>query len=257
MLLEVCVETPDGLRVAVAHGAGRIELCAALDGGGLTPSAGFMRLAAACGVPVMALIRPRGGTFVYGAAELEVMEADIAAARAAGLAGIAVGASRLDGTLDTGALARLLRGAAGLSCTLHRAFDLAPDPAGALEAAIGLGFHRVLTSGGAWTGAAGAPVIAALVRQAAGRIVILPGGGITPGNAPGLVAATGVIEIHSSCRGPAPIGPAPFGFVPDRPVEPAWVRALAGLAPYSIGMPPVTGISAPDMYVPSREASST
>ncbi len=233
VLLEVCVETPDGLAVAAANGAGRIELCAALDGGGLTPSAGFLCLAAVSPVPVHVLIRPRGGGFVYTEDELTVMEADIAATRATGLAGIVVGASRPDGTLDTGVLRRLLAGAQGLSLTLHRAFDVVPDPAAALEEAVRLGFHRILSSGGAANSPGGdAASLAALVRQAAGRIVIMPGGGVTAGNAPALLAATGVAELHSSCRGAAPPTPPPLqglGFVRDRAVDPAMVAALAAL----------------------------
>ena len=233
VLLEVCVDTPANLHAAVAAGAGRIELCAALEGGGLTPSAGFMRLAAGAGVPVHALIRPRGGGFGYTAAELDVMAADIAAARGAGLAGIAVGASRADGTLDTDALRRLLRAAEGLSLTLHRAFDLAPDKAAALEDAVALGFARVLTSGGARSAPEGAAMLAALVRQARGRVVVLPGAGITPANAPALLAATGAAELHASCRSPAPAsapGLHALGFTPDRPVDPGAVRALSMLA---------------------------
>ena len=233
VLLEVCVDTPANLHAAVANGAGRIELCAALDGGGLTPSAGFMRLASGAGVPVCALVRPRGGGFAYGDAELRVMAADIAAAREAGLAGVVLGASRVDGTLDSDALRRLLHAAAGLSITLHRCVDLAPDPLSALEEAVALGFDRVLSSGGAPTASQGAGVLAAMVRAAAGRIVVMPGGGITPANAPGLLAHTGAQELHASCRAPAPpTAPdlAALGFTRDRPVDPAAVRALSGLA---------------------------
>ena len=105
VLLEVCVDSAAGLDAAVAGGADRIELCSALDVGGLTPSAGLTRLAAGCGLPVFAMIRPRAGGFVFGAADVAVMQADIAAAREAGLAGVVLGASRPDGRLDEWVLA--------------------------------------------------------------------------------------------------------------------------------------------------------
>ena len=229
--LEVCVDTPDNLLLAASGGADRIELCAALNTGGLTPSAGFMRLAATLPMPVHALIRPRGGGFVFSEPELALMEADIAAARAAGLAGVVIGATHTDGTLHTTALRRLLAAAGPLSTTLHRAFDLAPDQQAALETAIDLGFARVLTSGAAPSAPGGAPVLAALIRQAGSRIVILPGGGITPANAPALLAATGATELHASCRSPtpAPSHLAALGFHPDPALDPAALHALANL----------------------------
>ena len=108
-LLEICVDTPAGLRAAVASGADRIELCAALSEGGLTPSRGFMKLARDAGVPMRAMIRPRAGDFTYDAADLAVMRDDIAAAAEAGLAGVVFGANLADGALDTDALADLSR----------------------------------------------------------------------------------------------------------------------------------------------------
>lgn len=198
VIVEVCVDTAAGLAEAVAGGADRIELCAALALGGLTPSGGFMVQAAGCGVPVMAMIRPRAGDFVWSEAEVRQMEADIGAARMAGLAGVVLGASLPDGRLDGAALARLLRAAKGMDCTLHRCFDLVPDMAAALEEAIALGFRRILTSGGALRASDGADCIAAMVAQAQGRLSVMPGSGVTAENAPSLLAL-GVREVHASC----------------------------------------------------------
>lgn len=198
VVLEVCVETPDGIAAAVAGGAARLEVCAALALGGLTPSPGMMRAAAGCGVPAYAMVRPRAGDFVWSAAEVAAMRADIAAARAAGLAGVVLGALRPDGRLDSAVLAALVDEAAGLGLTLHRCFDLVPDRAEALETAIALGFWRILTSGGAETALAGRPAIAALLHQAAGRIVIMPGAGLAPENVTQL-AGLGLREVHGSC----------------------------------------------------------
>ena len=155
VLVEVCLDSAEGLAEAVAGGADRIELCAALAVGGLTPSAGLMQAAARCPVPVLAMIRPRAGDFVFSPAEVAIMLADIAAARAAGLAGVVLGASLPGGRLDRAILARLTDAASGLDLTLHRAFDLVPDIAPAIELAADLGFRRILTSGQAATAAEG------------------------------------------------------------------------------------------------------
>ena len=228
MRLEVCVDTSTGLAAAVEGGADRVELCAALALGGLTPSAGFMAEAAGCGVPVMAMIRPRAGDFVWSEADLRVMEADIAAVRAAGLSGVVLGASLPDGRLDALALARLVRAASGLDLTLHRCFDLVPDQAAALETAVELGFQRVLTSGGAVTAVAGAEQIGALVVQAAGRIAVMAGAGVTAETAPALMAL-GVRELHGSCADNVAVAGriAEMGFGPDTERRTSVVRVRA------------------------------
>lgn len=203
-VLEVCVDDIAGLDAAQQGGADRIELCSSLGCGGLTPSAGLMAEAARRSLPVIALIRPRSGGFVYSEAEARVMQHDIARAAELGLAGVAIGGLTPERQLDLALLERLIRAAAGrLQLTLHRAFDLVHEPGAALEAAIALGFQRVLTSGGAPTAPAGAAQLAALVRQSQGRIRILAGSGIRPDNVAGLLAATGVHEVHASCRAPA------------------------------------------------------
>lgn len=196
--LEVCVDTAEGLAQAVAGGADRIELCAALALGGLTPSVGLMTRAAGCGVPVVAMIRPRAGDFVWSEAEVGMMEAEIAEVRAAGLAGVVLGASQPDSRLDVPVLRRLVAAARGMELVLHRCIDLVPDMGVALEEAVRLGFHRILTSGGETTAEAGAARIAALLKQAAGRITVMPGSGVNPGNAV-MLKGLGITEIHASC----------------------------------------------------------
>ena len=207
IVLEVCVDTPDGLRTAVAAGADRIELCASLGVGGLTPSPGLIALARRVAIPVFALIRPRPGDFVYGADEVTAMLADIAAVRAAGLAGVVLGASRSDRSLDPAVLAALCAAAAGLSRTLHRAFDLVPDREAALETAVALGFERILTSGGTTDAVSGRHVLADLVRAARDRLSIMPGGGLRPDTVADLVRQTGAREIHASGKVTVPQDP--------------------------------------------------
>jgi len=227
--LEVCVDTAEGLAQAVAGGADRIELCAALALGGLTPPAGLIQLAAGCGVPVVAMIRPRAGDFVWSEAEVEMMEAEIAAMRAAGLHGVVLGASHPDGRLDLDVLRRLVAASAGMERVLHRAIDLTPDMGAALEEAVVLGFHRILTSGGEVTAEKGAARIAALVTQAAGRITVMPGSGVNSGNAAAL-KGLGITEIHASCSAQTPVtGRAvEMGFAPpvQRQTHADAVRAL-------------------------------
>jgi copper homeostasis protein len=217
--LEVCVDSVAGLRVAGAAPIARIELCGPLAVGGTTPSPGLIQAATHVPVPVYAMIRPRDGDFVFDAEDEAAMIADIHAVRAAGLAGVVLGANRSDGTLDAALLARLSAECAGLGRTLHRAFDLAPDPLDALETAIELGFERVLTSGRASSASEGAFVLSALQRQAAGRISVMAGAGITPANVGALVHATRVGEVHASCRSQAEPGHPDlrrFGFETSR-----------------------------------------
>ncbi len=206
-LLEVCVEDVRGIAAAVAGGADRIELCAALDVGGLTPPASLVRAAALAPLPVHLLARPRAGGFVYDAAESALVADDIRTAADAGLAGVVIGASGPDGRLDKAALAqwitlaRELGTARGrpLSLTLHRAFDLAPDLPAALDTAVELGFDRILTSGGAPHAADALAMLTRLVGHAGTRIVVLAGSGVATTTLPAILA-TGVREVHASCR---------------------------------------------------------
>jgi copper homeostasis protein CutC len=226
-ILEVCVEDLQGVDAAITGGADRIELCAALSVGGLTPPASLIRAAAsasdASGVPVHLLARPREGGFVYTPREQALIADDIRTAADAGLAGIVIGALDADHRLDLPALAawvthaKSLGDARGrpLSLTLHRAFDLCRDMPEALEAAVTLGFDRILTSGGTPKAIDGAKMLATLHRQAAGRIIVLAGSGVSPETLPAILA-TGVREVHASCRAPITTAADPaelrFGF---------------------------------------------
>jgi len=203
-LLEIAADSVTGLDNALKGGAQRIELCAALDIGGLTPTWGLMALAAKAPVPVYAMIRPRGGNFVFDEVEEAVMTADIMAAREVGLAGVVIGASRPDGSLDAPMLARLIGRAKGLGVTIHRAFDLVPDRDAALETVIELGIERILTSGGVPRAMDGLEAIRHSVEKAAGRVVVMPGSGIRAGNVLEILQRTGAKEVHASGREPLP-----------------------------------------------------
>lgn len=229
IVLEVCVEDAAGLGAALRGGAGRIELCSALALGGLTPSPGLMQAAQNAGRPVMVMIRPRAGDFIWSSEDLRQMRGDIAAARALGLAGVVLGASRPDGRLDEWLLSTLIDEAQGMDLTLHRCFDLTPDKSVALETAVQLGFSRILTSGGARTAPQGAETLARLMQQAGSRIAILPGSGISPATLPQL-AHLPLREVHASCSMAEPVAGAiadlGFGPAERRMTSESAVRAL-------------------------------
>jgi copper homeostasis protein len=197
ILIEACVDSIESALAAGRGGAHRIELCANLVEGGTTPSAGTLAVCRArLDIPICVLIRPRGGDFLYSAAELAVMLEDIHRAKQAGAQGIVTGVLRADGEIDTDRTRELIGAARPLRVTFHRAFDVCRDAGRALDRLIALGVDRVLTSGQAATAPEGAEAIAGLVRKASGRIAILPGGGITEDNVAALVRATAVTEVH-------------------------------------------------------------
>lgn len=198
--IEVCVDTIDGAFAALQNGADRIELCTALEAGGLTPTPGAMEMCRGLKGKVYTMIRPRGGDFIYTPAELDQMKRDIEATRKAGLHGVVFGVTTATGAPDVKAMESLIAECEGLGVTLHRAFDVMPDPMEALETAIGLGFERILTSGGAFTALEGIERLTAVAAAAEGRIAIMPGAGVTAANVATFAGIPGVTDIHASCK---------------------------------------------------------
>ncbi len=205
--LEVCVDSIASLNAAVAGGADRIELCSALELGGLTPAASLIHAAARCGIPAYAMIRSRAGDFSCSAEELDLMADDIRICEEAGLNGIVIGAART-GQLDVAGLEILCRAAGTMGITLHRVFDTLPDPLRAIETAADIGIERILTSGGAPAADQGIDQIRRYADFAGDRLAIMAGGGIGAGNARRIVMQTGVREIHGT-----------FGSI-DEPTDP-------------------------------------
>lgn len=200
-IIEICTDNVESAITAQKAGAGRIELCAALPEGGTTPSAGMIKLVrSSLEIPVNVIIRPRGGDFMYSAAEFEVMRRDIALCGEYGVSGIVTGILLSDGRVDTDRMAKLMNEAAGMSVTFHRAFDLCSNPEASLEDIISLGADRLLTSGQCDKAAEGAGFIRKLVQQAAGRIIIMPGSGITLSNIEYIARETGAKEFHLTGR---------------------------------------------------------
>ena len=186
----------------VLTGATRVELCSALSEGGLTPTPGMLRrVKAAVAIPVTVMVRPRCGDFLSTEEELSVMLDDVRILREHGADGFAIGCLTMEGAVDQEATRKLIE-ACGAEATLtfHRAIDMAANMAAALDAIIGLGFHRVLTSGGQSTALEGSDVIAVLAARAASRISVVPAGGITEHNLPRILRETRATAYHASCR---------------------------------------------------------
>ena len=206
MICEICVDSVAGVRAAKAAGASRVELCAALLEGGITPTRGMIRQARRIdGIVLNVMIRPRGGDFLFDDDEMETMRSDIETAKVEGADGVVIGLLTPEGEIDVERTRELTSLARPLSVTFHRAFDMTRDPFPALETLIALGIDRVLSSGQEATVLEGLPLIAEMVRRAGDRIVVMPGGGITSRNVE-RIAAAGPKEIHFACLDPGPSG---------------------------------------------------
>ena len=229
--LEICANSVQSARAAQAGGAHRIELCQHLEAGGITPSAGLIRqVLARLRLPVFVLIRPRPGNFCYDADEFAIMQADVQLVRELGGAGVVLGLLDEHGRVDAARCRQLVEVARPLQVTFHRAFDECADQSAALETIIALGCARVLTSGGAATAAAGQAQLARLVAQAAGRISVMPGAGITAENVQWLRETTGAREFHTSAKRLLPPLPAAGRFAaPGYQTDPALVAAMVSL----------------------------
>jgi copper homeostasis protein len=201
VLLEVAAASVEDALAAQQGGADRIELNAALALGGLTPSLGtLLEVKAAAALPVLVLVRPRAGGFAYSAAEFKVIQRDVDLALQHGAEGIVCGILTADGGVDLDRCRRLVQQTADRAVVFHRAFDVTSHPFDALDQLIDLGFRRVMTSGQEETAYNGAPLIAELIRRAAGRIEILPAGGIHRFTVGDVVARTGCDQVHASLR---------------------------------------------------------
>jgi copper homeostasis protein len=201
MKIEICVDSVAGAMAAERGGADRVELCDNLLEGGTTPSGGCIKLAREqLRIGLQVIIRPRGGDFLYTPLEMGVIAEDVRLAKALGADGVVIGCLTADGHVDLERTRELVRLARPMNVTFHRAFDMSRDPKKALEDLIGLGIDRVLTSGQEASVLEGLDLICELQRQAAGRIIVMPGGGLTPRNIARIVQASGVTEVHLSAR---------------------------------------------------------
>ena len=199
--LEIAANSLASALAAEAGGADRIELCAALELGGLTPSPAQIALVRErLGIPVYVLIRPRAGDFVYSEDEHRTMLADIAHCAAAGCDGVVLGALTAEGEVDLARCRELVAAAGAMGTTFHRAIDVCRDPSRALGDVVALGCERVLSSGAAPDALQGAAVLRQLVEQAGDRLTVMPGAGIDAGNIAALQRLTGAREFHASAK---------------------------------------------------------
>lgn len=201
-IIEVCANSAQSCVEAEAGGAARVELCAAIPEGGTTPSYGEIKTAQelTSHIDINIIIRPRGGDFLYTEAEIKSMLYDIEMAKQLKVHGVVFGCLTAEGDVDVALLKRLVEAAKPLSITFHRAFDVCRDPFVALEQIIEAGCDRILTSGQEKDAVTGIPLLAELVKRAAGRIIIMPGCGVREDNIARIEAETGATEFHTSAR---------------------------------------------------------
>ena len=200
--IEICANSVESAVKAQEGGAYRVELCAGIPEGGTTPSFGDIRMARQLlqNTKLHVIIRPRGGDFLYSPLELEIMLHDIKVARQLGADGVVFGCLTAEGDIDIPAMKMLMNAVGDMSVTFHRAFDMCKNPLEALEQIIALGCSRILTSGQEPNAVKGIPLLKELVKQADGRIIIMPGCGVNPSNILHIAEETGACEFHFSGR---------------------------------------------------------
>ncbi|MFD0941392.1 copper homeostasis protein CutC [Pedobacter boryungensis] len=199
--LEICANSYSSAVAAQNGGAIRVELCENMAEGGTTPSYGQIKLCKErLSIEIWPIIRPRGGDFLYNADEFELMKEDIKICKELNCNGVVMGILTPDGEIDKIRCKELIELAKPMPVSFHRAFDMSNDLEKALEDLIELGFVRVLTSGGFESAFTGMEFISKLVRQANGRIEVMPGAGIYPDNIKEIAAKTSAKVFHSSAR---------------------------------------------------------
>lgn len=205
ILIEAAIDSVAAAKRAVQEGAHRLEVCADLAVGGLTPSRELLTACLALGVPCVAMARPRAGDFVYDTAELARLMDMVKSLRDAGAHGIVFGVLARDHTINADTVRAIVELCGGKESVVHRAFDETPHAIAALETLIACGVTRVLTAGHAATAAEGAATLATLVAHSVQRVQILPGGAVRATNVATLVQRTGVTQVHARAIEPGVI----------------------------------------------------
>lgn len=201
-ILECCVDSVESALAAAEGGADRLELCAALVIGGISPGiALFEQVSACCDLPVRVLLRPRFGDFLYTAYEFRILKREVALFREAGAEGVVIGCLQADGGLHMEQMRELIAEAGGMKVTLHRAFDVCADPIKAYEQARELGVDTILTSGQEKECLLGMPFLKRLCGlQKEGAPRIMAGSGVTPDVIRQLCAQTDITSFHLSAK---------------------------------------------------------
>lgn len=199
LFLESCCTSLEEVKKACLCGADRIELCEDISSGGVTPSLDLLeKTLSSSTIPVNAMIRPRGGNFVYSEDEIQQMIKDINSFKDLDVNGFVFGCLTPDNEVDIPAMKKLMAAASGKPVTFHRAFDSVRDPQKALEDIISLGCTHILTSGNTENAFDGRFNIAKLVEQAAGRITIIAGKGIRKGNLKQIAEDSKAPQLHGT-----------------------------------------------------------
>lgn len=198
LLFEACVETLADALAAEQRGAQRIELCSALDQDGLTPARPLIRdCLQVLSIPLMVMIRPRGGDFVYSDDEVAQMAEEIAYCKRVGVAGVVFGLLTPDGAIDGKNTERLVRAALPLEITFHKAIDYSVDVMASFERLNSIdGISRVLTSGACATAWDGRETLKAMQEMPGRRIEVIAAGRLLPENREQVANYTGVRELH-------------------------------------------------------------
>jgi copper homeostasis protein len=200
-LIEVCAASLSSALVAQQGGADRIELCAGLELGGLTPSFAMLEMTKeALNIPINVLIRSRGGDFCYSEAEMQVMLRDIENCKKLGVNGIVFGTLTPSGEIEMQQLQRVMKAIEGMDFTFHRAFDRCKLPFDALMQLIDMGVPRILSSGQQPSALKGVRLLAQLIEKAKNQIIIMPGAGIGAHNIIEIQEKTQAKEIHLSAK---------------------------------------------------------
>jgi copper homeostasis protein len=197
MKLEICIDNYESLTAAVNSGADRIELCASLREGGLTPSFSFIEAALQARVPIFVMIRPRSCDFLYTSEEIEMMHRDIYMAKKLGAPGVVFGVLTAEGEIDRAAMRSLMQEADGMEATCHRAVDQVRDIYTAIDTLADLGAKRILTSGQAETPFEGIDTLKKMVAYAEQRVMIMAAG-VNPHDVREIITQTGVDEVHAA-----------------------------------------------------------
>jgi copper homeostasis protein len=232
--LEICAVSPTSALAALEGGADRIELCAALETGGISPSFAAIEMCTrSLDIPVFVLVRPRPGDFCYNETELQLMIRDISICRELGVSGIVSGSLHPDGNIHLPQLQALLRASEGMDFTFHRAFDRCRDPFLAASQLAAFGVQRILSSGQQPTALQGAALLSKLIEKMEGKISFMPGGGITADNIGEIYRITGATEVHFSAK---KVQKSPFSHQNDMSgnddyseSDPSLIRQMVGL----------------------------
>jgi copper homeostasis protein len=198
LIREACVETFQEALRARDQGAERIELCARLDLGGITPSYALIEsIRKALSIPVMVMVRPRGGNFIYDPMEIKIMRQNIDTCKRIGIHGVVFGILTRSGNVDVAQTQLLAKYAFPLEVTFHKAIDDTPDPVAAIEKLILIDeITRVLSSGGAETALKGALVLNEMINRTGNRMIIVAGGKVTSDNLDEVTRAIHTAEFH-------------------------------------------------------------